>query len=435
MSDLTYSSAAGVPKAGAVDLDSVFRGALFVMMFLLVWVSLHPFQSLSEAPSLTSDGGDRANQIVFGLAFVVLFAWAFRQGIERLKPLLRPAMVLTLAWFGLSVLTSWDPSLSARRLVFSLMVMGLAAVTLMLPKNIRHFSDLLAAAALIVLALCYAGLILAPSVSIHHASDFLEPEHAGSWRGLFPHKNQAGAMMVVFFIIGLFVARMRSVALGAIISCLALIFLVFTHSKTPIALLPLTLIMSAVVTRSRRPAIAMTVAIGTSLLFNLFSVGSVYFDSVHAILARTMEDPSFTGRSDIWKFALQELGQRPFTGYGFSAFWGTERVMFGAFEGTTWATAATDAHNAYLNIAVTTGVPGLLLMGVWLMVLPLCDFYRHADDPQSRLLAVLFLRIWLFGIYTASFESVLFQPSGDLWFIFIIAVFGLRYLTRARIAA
>ena len=37
-------------------------------------------------------------------------------------------------------------------------------------------------------------------------------------------------------------------------------------------------------------------------------------------------DTSFTGRTDIWTFALQSLRLRLATGYGFAAFWGTDAI-------------------------------------------------------------------------------------------------------------
>ena len=435
MSEFAIGRKAGEPSRAGIDFDLVVRSVLFVAMLLLVWVSPQPFQSLADPPAATSDGGNRINQIVFALAFLALGGWAWLNGTSRFRPLLRPLMLLTIAWFALSVLTSWEPLLSARRLIFTLMVIAMAAVMLLLPRNVRHFADLLAAAALAVIALSYLGVALAPSLSIHQATDFLEPEHAGNWRGVFPHKNQAGAMMAIFVFVGLFVARMRSLALGWVIVAAAVVFLVLTKSKTPTGLLPLALIATWFIARLRRPALGVAIAAGMVALFNLFSIGSVYFEPVLEILKATMSDPSFTGRSDIWKFALGELATRPITGFGFSAFWGTERVVFGLSEQGTWATAATDAHNAYLNLAITTGVPGLALAAIWLVALPLLDFYRRSDDPQSRPLALFFLRVWLLGLMMASFESILFPQVGEVWFIFIIAVFGLRYLTQARAAA
>jgi O-antigen ligase len=313
--------------------------------------------------------------------------------------------------------------------------MALAATVLLLPKNLRHFADLLAAVTLVVLALCYLGVILAPALAVHQFSDFLEPEHAGSWRGLFPHKNQAGATMVILVFIGLFLARARSPAIGGAIVILSTIFLLFSYSKTAIAMLPCVLLISGIIIVVRNRLLQGIVAIGTLALINLFSVGAAFFEPVQAALALVIPDPTFTGRTDIWQFALAQLLQRPITGYGFAAFWGTENVVYGLSSGFTWATAATDAHNAYLNIALTTGIPGLILTIAWIVFLPLFDFQRSPHDAESRPLAILFLRIWLFGIYAASFESTIFQQVGEVWFILLVAVFGLRLLSSSRVRA
>jgi O-antigen ligase len=224
---------------------------------------------------------------------------------------------------------------------------------------------------------------------------------------------------------------MRSLAIGIAIAAAAILFLIMSRSKTPIGLLPLSLLLTWLVTLPRRPVIGVAVTAAVVVTINLFSVGSAYFDSVHAILEAVMADPSFTGRTDIWKFALGELAGRPITGFGYGAFWGTERVVFGLSEQKTWAIAATDAHNGYLNIAITTGIPGLALALVWLVGAPLRDFYRRHGGPETAPLALLFLRFWMFGLLSSCFESTLFPQVGELWFIFIMAVFGLRYLAQA----
>src|SRR5262249_34863499 len=228
-------------------------------------------------------------------------------------------------------------------------------------------------------------------LAVHQTSDFFEPEHAGSWRGVFPHKNEAGGMMVVFIFVGLFVARLRSLAVGGMITVLALAFLVLSHSKTPTARLPCVLTMAAVAGWTRRPGVGMMTTVGGLVLLNIVSIGSVYSDGVRDVLGLVM-DPSFTGRTDIWQFAFDQLAQRPITGYGFLAFWGTERVVYGLGQSFTWASNATDAHNAYVNLAVTVGIVGLVPALLWSVVLPVSDFYRRSAQPDDRLLATLFLR-------------------------------------------
>src|SRR5262249_40843589 len=153
----------------AVDTDALVRSILFVAILLLIWITPYPFQSLADPPSVTRDGGDRVNQIAFSLSFLTLGGWAWLTGFARLRPILRPIMVLTIAWFALSVLASWDPSLSARRFVFAMIVVFMAAVMLVLPRNLRHFCDLIAIATVAVMALCYVGVVLAPQLAIHQA--------------------------------------------------------------------------------------------------------------------------------------------------------------------------------------------------------------------------------------------------------------------------
>jgi O-antigen ligase len=426
-----HISAAAAPQA-AIDADTLIRGVLFVGAFLAAWISFHPFQSLAEPPQAVKEGGDLVNQVAFSGLFLALLAWTWFHQPQRLLFVMRPTFVALLVWIALTCLTSWEPGLAARRFAFALVLLGIAAMVLLVPKNIRQFSDMMAAVALITLVVCYLGVMLVPQLAIHQATDFLEPEHAGNWRGAFAHKNQAGAVMVTIVFIGLFVARMRSFALGGLITALALIFLGFSQSKTAIAVMPLVFILSAIIGRSRKPAIGIALVVVILAAFNLFSVGTVIFEPVQQLVTMVMPDATFTGRTDIWELGVQAVAQRPITGYGFSSFFGTDQVVYGLGENASWANAATDAHNAYLNLALTIGLPGLLLTTLWIVVLPIVDFYRLPTDAQSAPLQLLFLRVCLYGIYSSCFESSIFQQVGEVWFFFMVSAFGLRYASLMR---
>jgi O-antigen ligase len=419
----------------AVDVDTLIRSVMFVTVFLAVWISFHPFQSLAEPPAQVAAGGDLVNQISFSAMFLVLAAWTAWHEPRRLKLLLGPALFATVAWCALSVVTSWEPSLAARRLAFALILMSISCMVLLLPKNVRHFCDLMAAVALVVLVACYLGVALVPQLAVHQATDFLEPEHAGEWRGVFAHKNQAGATMVLFVFIGLFVARMRSRALGGLIVVLAVIFLAFAESKTAIGIMPLAFALSAIIAHARTPVLGIVLVVAILALFNLFSVGTVIFEPVHGLVAMILPDATFTGRTEIWELGTRAVAQRPLTGYGFSSFFGTEQVVYGLGENATWANAATDAHNAYLNLALTIGLPGMAIVIVWVVIQPIVDYYRRAADPATKALQLLFLRVCLFAVYASCFESSIFQQVGEVWFLFMTSAFGLRYLARARVAA
>ena len=435
MAKLGFQTSAGVTSQPAVDLDTLVRSVLFLAAFLAAWISFHPFPDLSLPPQAVVQGGDPANQIGFTALILGFAGWLYYHEPRRLLLVLRPVLIATIAWCALSVITSWEPLLAARRLVFELIVIAISAMILLLPKNLRHFTDLLAAATLIVLLASYLGVLLLPQYAIHHATDFLEPEHAGDWRGVFPHKNNAGAAMVLFVFVGLYVTRMRSFALGATIVALAALFLAFTESKTAIGVLPIALILSGIIGRSRRAAVGIGLVVTMLFVFELCSVGTVIFEPMQNLMQAIMPDATFTGRTEIWQLAVQALVHRPLTGYGFSAFWGTPEVVYGLGDNTTWANAATDAHNAYLNLAVTIGIPGMLLVVLWVVVLPIADFCRRTPEPETAALQMLFLRVCLYGVFASCFESSILQQAGETWFFYMTSTFGLRYLSLTRATA
>ena len=72
------------------------------------------------------------------------------------------------------------------------------------------------------------------------------------------------------------------------------------------------------------------------VLLNLLSVGTVMSDGLAEIAKLLPLDSSFTGRTDIWTFALQSLQLRLATGYGFAAFWGSSAIR-NLPEGKEWA--------------------------------------------------------------------------------------------------
>jgi O-antigen ligase len=434
VAELGLTPAQSPAIGGGIDTDSLVRSTLLAAVLLTLWISFRPFSSLAEPPEV-SDAGNAINQVGYSLLFLVLAVWCMAHQPTRLALLARPILLVTLLWLVLSVVTSWEPMLSARRLAFTFAAIGIAAMALLLPKNVRHFSEVLAAVALTVLALSYFGVLLVPSRAIHQATDFGEVELAGDWRGVCGDKNAAGATMAAFVFIGLFVARTRNFLVGTVIVVLAAAFLIFTHSKTSIITLPLALIVSFVMARVRRPVSGIACALSVLIVLNVFSVGSVLFEPVRNLLDAILQDPSFTGRDEVWQFALARMMDRPLIGHGYAAFWGTSQVVYGMSGGNTdWANTVHHAHNGYLEMILTTGIPGAALVTLWLVVLPFIDFYRSPHAPHIAPLELLFLRVCLFTAYASCFEAALLQEGEGSLFVFA-AAFGLRFLSVSRVSA
>jgi O-antigen ligase len=119
------------------------------------------------------------------------------------------------------------------------------------------------------------------------------------------------------------------------------------------------------------------------------------------------------------------------TGYGFESFWGSSAIQ-NLPEGKEWAGYASHSHNGYLDTALGMGLPGLALLIVAIVIKPLRDFQAADAGGNNGPLAMVFLRIWLFGLYLSSMESFFLDRADPLWFTFLVAVFGLHYLARFR---
>jgi O-antigen ligase len=430
------TTAATTPSRRAtpiVDGDRLVRDFLFLGTFLLSWFTVAPFPDLADPRLLEpSTQGDLLNQSATVLLTGALAAFVFMKRSPLLPRIVTLPLVLTIAAFGISALLSSYPGVSARRVLLAILMIFQVSVFLLLPYGREHFARLLAAAALIVLAACYFGVAFIPHLSIHQASDLAEPELAGDWRGLFAHKNGAGASMVLLIFIGIFVCRAWNRFAGISIIVLAGIFLNFTQAKSALNLLPVALLLSYFIPRLRNGFLALTVVLGIPIVINLLTVGSVIFEPIRNLIGTFMSDPTYTGRDEIWSFALENISQRPLFGFGYEAFWRTPELLAAWNYHESWGLRASDAHNGYLNLAVTTGLVGLALALWWIIIQPFADHRRARVLGADRVLTTLFLQIWIFGLCSSGFESELFRGGSEVWFLMAASIIGLHFQTIAK---
>jgi len=429
----TWSSHSNIRPADGSD--RLVRDVLFLATFLLIWVTANPFPDLADPKLLKPVGdGNLLGQSLTLLLTASLGAFVLLKDDRLVLKAFSPLLLAALVWFALSAGASPNAGLASRRLLLSVFTLFQAAAFIQLPLDRTHFARLLTAAALIILVLCYAGVFLAPGLSIHQSIDVAEPELAGNWRGLFSHKNGAGAAMVVLIFVGIFVIRTFNVALGALVIALAAVFLFFTESKSPIRLLPVVLAASYLIVRVRRPSLKFAVAAVIPLLINVLTVGTVLFAPIDALVGDLISDPTFTGRDVIWLFAVDHIAQRPFLGFGFQAFWGTSGLVSSWSYLESWGYRASDAHNAYLNLGVMTGIVGLVLALLWIFVQPLVDLVRTEPGRSDPALTTLFVQIWFFGLCVSGFESTLFDGGNSVWFMMIVSIIGIRYQATAQLS-
>jgi O-antigen ligase len=407
--------------------ERLVRSALWLACFLLTTLTATPFPDLGDPRLLDPIGdGNRLGQILVIILTLALGSFVLAKARWVIPRALTLALVLTLAWFLVTAIASAHSDLALRRLVLAVFTVINATAFLVLPTDREHFGRLLAAGSLIILAISFLGVLLIPHLSVHQASDVMETALAGAWRGPFGHKNGAGSMMVMLIFVGIYVTRTVNPMTGLIIIAGATIFLSFTMSKSPIGLLPLVLLLSFALVRLRGAVARYTLVVGSVVIANLLTVGTVALEPVGKLIAAMAPDATYTGRDEIWLFAIDYTLRKPITGYGFQAFWGTGELLFNWDVNESWGLRASDAHNGYLNIAVMTGLVGLALMLIWAVLQPLADLSTARRHPFEPALTMLFVQIWIFGLLLSSVESVFFSGGDALWLLMIASIIGLR---------
>jgi O-antigen ligase len=152
------------------------------------------------------------------------------------------------------------------------------------------------------------------------------------------------------------------------------------------------------------------------LLFALAAAGSVtyLFPGVFVFVVESLgRDPTLTGRTELWT-TLLEMTTHPWLGAGFESFFLGDRLEL-LWEKYWWQ--PNQAHNGYIEIYLTLGRVGLVLMGVLMWT-----GYRNAvqvfrEDPMAGSLRLAFLIVALvYNVTEAAFKVV--HP---IWIVFLLA--------------
>ena len=232
---------------------------------------------------------------------------------------------------------------------------------------------------------------------------------AGSWNGVYSHKNLLGSMTVIgaFTSCWLFAHERRRRGWYAIGLALMLLVVVMSRSRTSqlaIAFSPFVLYGLRVF---RLPALARLWAI--YVLAVAATVTTIlcaeYFGDIMVFLGK---DASLTGRGPMWAALISAINQRPLIGYGYGAFFIPGNLdMEAAMRMINWL--ATEAHNDMIDLALQIGIPGAMLTLILTLDAVRLGIRQSAKDqlPWASL-AATFLII---SLLVDCVEALLFNPD------------------------
>lgn len=409
--------------------------AIATALLAVVIISFRPFQP-AGAEGAAANGGDIVNQLGFGtLGGLSVFALLTLAEPARLRALASPAWALLIGFFMLSVAMAGDPAAAFRAASFTLIGIIAMASVLALPRDGESFSMVFAMAGLAVVGLSYAGVMLYPSVAIHDAGGF-EPEHAGLWRGAFTHKNIAGPVMACFSFAGIYLFRRGWKHSGIALFFAAMVFVAHTGSKTTAGLVPLSIVFvvlpGLIGMRLLTPVLLAVAVMGTALA----TLGIVFIDPLKQLATHYFPDLTYTGRTTIWAFAGEMIARQPWLGYGYESFWGMPVVTNTdkAFDQDWDITGIVHGHNGYIDLAVTMGLPALVVAVYVFLIAPMRDYMKIPLLKENVFLGDFFMMILFFTTLNAFLESFFFRRADPVWMFFVFGVLGLRLVSRVVIS-
>lgn len=398
----------------------------FFALLLLVFVGLDAF---SPPPLVAQFGGveeasrgDVTRQILYlAAAALIGFTALQRHGWSTLRAV--PfSMGLLLAWCLASALWAPEPGVVLRRaglevvIVVSLM---LSVETLGPARAFAIWRWLLAA----ILLVNFISIPLVPSA--RHGVGEIDPALVGNWRGLYGHKNIAGAVCAITAILFLFTRTGRRNWIGIGVALAACIFLAMTHSKSSAGFLIIALIAGLLYRLSWRDGLSRALLVAVIAVIACAGIAYALIDA--NAIAKLLEDPDeFTGRAEIWAAELRYIADHPLLGAGFGTFTnsGGQSPLHDYVSGS-WVDAVSHGHNGYLQVFVTIGGVGFALTLLAALLAPLRRFWA-LDRQEGDGLKPLLLALFVFVILHNFMESDFLEGDAPTWAALLLTIAALN---------
>jgi exopolysaccharide production protein ExoQ len=342
---------------------------------------------------------------------------AFLAGWRR-NPFLALFIVFAIASIGWSV---W-PWMTACRTVV-LLCASLAGAYLGTRYDSVRLAGILAGVGAILLLACAETAVLFPSFG----RMFWTP-YDGAWRGIFWHKNYLGSILALFNAVFLLrsisglQAHKRQAILDGVLYLASLVVIYLADSAAGYIV---TIVLHACVigaaawlrVRQRMRPVHYYILAGvfvTALALILWNL-----DFVFGLFNRSS---TLTGRVPLWNYLLADVvGQRPWLGYGFGAYWNLDSFRLAAQQAVGWGYPVAIADNGFLDILLHLGIPGLaLFLGAFLTGLARAVRYALRLRTLESFLPLIIL---IFTVFANLSFSLFLESDALLWVLMAAAFF------------
>ena len=233
-----------------------------------------------------------------------------------------------------------------------------------------------------------------------------------SWIGIYHQKNILGHVVALAAVLVLTKFRLRlqnlCVCVPILIFCLFVIQRARSQTAFVVVFSTAYLLAGLLLFRLRRRMLT-TLGVAAGLVAGSLSL--LAFSNRDALLNLLGRDSNLTGRTGVWDLVFQSIAEKPFLGYGFSAFWQVSYQSKRIDQLLNWTVPS--SHNMYIDIALQVGILGLglFLVSYFTAIKRSVSALRLHSDP-AVLWPVAYLMLSM--VYGFS-ESDLYSANSLYW--------------------
>jgi exopolysaccharide production protein ExoQ len=181
------------------------------------------------------------------------------------------------------------------------------------------------------------------------------------WIGIYVQKNALGVNMAFASAVLLILRKCDPEYRGwaTLSAVLVIVLLLLSDSMSSIIMFVALLAMFPLCRGLRKSA--KTIGIACLVFIPASAYAAMWtFDNLETVTKLIGKDPTLTGRIQLWILSVVMALQRPWLGYGYSAFWrGLEGPSAAIWRAMKWP--APHSHNGWLEVWLGLGIVGVIM--------------------------------------------------------------------------
>lgn len=354
-----------------LNQTNIARFSFTVYIFFVIFGTSLPFHEAATSVDEIATSNP-VNQFVFSLLYLLSLYSLIGKG-RQIWQLVKMEKFLTLLLFWMLCTVFWSDyfMVSLKRWI---QIFGSVIICAGILLNTESIDDALSYMRGIFML--YLPLTILAVMFVPAAIQWEFP----AWRGLAPHKNLLGQMMLFAVLVWLFeirTSKFKSKIIAIIFLGLSLIVFLGARSTTCflVAAFIFMLMFLKNLGKLIGPAGVDKFFFGVIVLGSLTLIISIFLlapDWIASLFNMFGKDMTFTGRIDLWERIFTISRQHFLQGCGFGGFWVMDSPNLNAiFQEFVWL--PNTSHNGYLDLLNETGLVGLIIL-----VLAVIIFFRKS---------------------------------------------------------